>query len=103
MATSGIAAVPVDWRSALFEGLSLQDREKILAAAKPRRFAANSVITNQEHPADRLFLLTKGRARYFFDEHGGGTSFCTGSRPEILLEERHCWQNRPRIFLALKR
>jgi CRP/FNR family transcriptional regulator, nitrogen oxide reductase regulator len=71
MATSGIAAVPVDWRSTLFDGLSLQDREKILAAAKPRRFAANSVITNQEHPADRLFLLTKGRARYFFDEHGG--------------------------------
>jgi CRP/FNR family transcriptional regulator, nitrogen oxide reductase regulator len=71
MATSGIAAVPVDRRSTLFEGLSLQDREKILAAAKPRRFAANSVITNQEHPAERLFLLTKGRARYFFDEHGG--------------------------------
>ena len=71
MATPGIAAVPVDWRSTFFEDLSLQDREKILAAAKPRRFAANSVITNQEHPAERLFLLTKGRARYFFDEHGG--------------------------------
>jgi CRP-like cAMP-binding protein len=71
MAASGIAAVPVDCRSTFFDGLGSQDREKILAAAKPRRFAANSVITNQGHPADRLFLLTNGRARYFFDEHGG--------------------------------
>jgi CRP-like cAMP-binding protein len=29
------------------------------------------VITNQGNPADHLFLLTKGRARYFFDECGG--------------------------------
>jgi CRP-like cAMP-binding protein len=71
MATPGIAAVLVDWRSNFFDGLGSQDREKILAAAKPRRFAANSVITNQGHPADRLFMLTKGRARYFFDERGG--------------------------------
>lgn len=71
MASSGIASVSADWRSSFFDGLSLQDRGKILAAAKPRRFAANSVITNQGHPADHLFLLTKGRARYFFDEHGG--------------------------------
>jgi CRP/FNR family transcriptional regulator, nitrogen oxide reductase regulator len=71
MASSGIAAVPADWRSTFFDGLSLQDRKKILAAAKPRRFAANSVITNQGHPADHLFLLTKGRARYFFDEREG--------------------------------
>jgi CRP/FNR family transcriptional regulator, nitrogen oxide reductase regulator len=71
LASSGIASVSADWRSSFFDGLSLQDRGKILAAAKPRRFAANSVITNQGHPADHLFLLTKGRARYFFDEHGG--------------------------------
>lgn len=71
MASSGIAAVSANWRSDFFDGLALQHRKRILAAAKPRRFAANSVITNQGHPADRLFLLTNGRARYFFDEHGG--------------------------------
>jgi CRP-like cAMP-binding protein len=71
MASSGIAAVSVGWISTFFDGLAEQDRKKILAAAKPRRFAANSVITYQGHPADSLFLLTKGRARYFFDEHGG--------------------------------
>ena len=71
MASSRIAAVSVGWISSFFDGLAVEDRKKILAAAKPRRFAANSVITNQGHPADSLFLLTKGRARYFFDELEG--------------------------------
>jgi CRP-like cAMP-binding protein len=57
--------------SNFFDRLAVGDRKKILAAAKARHFAANSVITNQGHPAESLFLLTKGRARYFFDEHGG--------------------------------
>jgi CRP/FNR family transcriptional regulator, nitrogen oxide reductase regulator len=71
MASSRIAAVSVGWISTFFDSLAVQDRKKILAAAKPRRFAANSVITYQGHPAENLFLLTKGRARYFFDESGG--------------------------------
>lgn len=71
MASSRIAAVSVGWISNFLEGLAPQDRKKILAAATPRRFAANSVITYQGQPAENLFLLTKGRARYFFDEQGG--------------------------------
>ena len=71
MASSRMAAVSVGWESNFFDGLAVHDRKQVLAGAKPRRFAANSVITNQGHPADSLFLLTKGRARYFFDEHGG--------------------------------
>jgi len=71
VASSRMAAVSVGWESNFFDGLAVQDRKQVLAGAKPRRFAANSVITNQGHPADSLFLLTKGRARYFFDEHGG--------------------------------
>jgi CRP-like cAMP-binding protein len=71
MASSRIAAVSEGEISTFFDGLALKDRKRILAAAKPRRFAANSVMTNQGHPADSLFLLTRGRARYFFDEYGG--------------------------------
>jgi CRP/FNR family transcriptional regulator, nitrogen oxide reductase regulator len=71
MPESGIAVVPANPRSQLLDGLAPEDRKRILAAAKSRRFAAKSVITNQGHPAGHLFLLTKGRARYFFDaEHG---------------------------------
>jgi CRP-like cAMP-binding protein len=36
----------------------------VLAAARERHFAANSVVVNQGHPADHLFLLTKGRADF---------------------------------------
>jgi CRP-like cAMP-binding protein len=38
----------------------------MLAAATKRRYLANSVITNQGHPAGHLFLLTSGLARFFF-------------------------------------
>jgi CRP-like cAMP-binding protein len=46
--------------------LAPRELEIILGAATERRFLANSVITNQENPADHLFLLACGRARYFF-------------------------------------
>jgi CRP/FNR family transcriptional regulator, nitrogen oxide reductase regulator len=66
MPSSGIAIVSSDLRSQFLDGLSQLDRKTILSAATQRRFAANSVATNQGHPADQLFLLTKGCARYFF-------------------------------------
>lgn len=48
------------------EGLPSLDVNVILSAATQRRFAANSVIVNQETVASHLFLLVSGRARYFF-------------------------------------
>jgi CRP-like cAMP-binding protein len=71
MPEAGFAVVPANERLQLLDGLAPQDRKRILAAAKTRRFVANSVITNQGHPADHLLLLTKGRARYFFDVERG--------------------------------
>jgi CRP/FNR family transcriptional regulator, nitrogen oxide reductase regulator len=66
MPSSGIAIVPSDLRSQFLDGLHPSHRKTILSGAAPRRFAANSVATNQGHPADYFFLLTKGSARYFF-------------------------------------
>ena len=66
MLASRIAAVSLGPRSQFLDGLTPTDRKTIVAAATPRRFFANSVITNQGHPADHLFLLTKGLVRYFF-------------------------------------
>ena len=71
MAEPGIAIVSTDWRSDFLDGLAPSDRKRILAAARPRRFAATSAITNQGQPADHLFLLTQGRARFFFDARAG--------------------------------
>lgn len=57
------------WR--LLKGLPRLEANVILAAAKMRRFPGNSVITNQGDPANHMFLLTKGRARFFFNTHDG--------------------------------
>jgi len=52
--------------SRFLEGLAKPERESILHAARLQRFYANSVVTNQGQRADNLFLLTKGRGRFFF-------------------------------------
>ena len=49
-----------------FEGLAAAEIKTIVSAASERRYLANSVIVNQGHPADHFFLLTGGRARYFY-------------------------------------
>ena len=53
-------------RSRFFMGLSPDEVKTIVSAAIERRYLAKSVVVNQEHPADHLFLLTRGRARYFY-------------------------------------
>jgi len=65
MIAAGVATAP-DLRPKLLEGLATPDREVILAAATKRRFLVKSVVVQQGDPANRLFLLTKGRARFFF-------------------------------------
>lgn len=65
MSASGIVAVSAELKSRFFEGIGPLDLKVILAAAKLRRFKANSVVVSQGNPADYLYLLTKGRARYF--------------------------------------
>ena len=52
--------------SVFLEGLDKPQRESILAAGTLRQFRANSVVTNEGHTADHLFLLAKGRARFFY-------------------------------------
>jgi CRP-like cAMP-binding protein len=66
MPASGIATVPTGQKLRFLDGLRPREIETIRAAATERRFLANSVITNQGNPADYLFLLTTGRARYFY-------------------------------------
>jgi CRP-like cAMP-binding protein len=65
MPASGIEIVSSELRSYFLDGLAPPVRKKILGAATQRRFRANSVVTNHGHPADHLFLLTKGLVRYF--------------------------------------
>lgn len=55
----------------LLRGMEKQEVDLILAAARVLEFSAKSVITYQSKPADQLFVLSKGRARYFYDTIGG--------------------------------
>ncbi len=66
MTPSEIAAAVRDMQPRFLEGLTPPEVETVLADAKSRRYLANSVVTNQGHPADHLFLLLSGRARFFY-------------------------------------
>src|SRR5262245_14635498 len=57
--------------SRLLDNLAKDARDAILAAASERRFSADSVVTNQGHSADHMFLLRSGRARFFFVTEDG--------------------------------
>ena len=57
--------------SGFLEGLDKNQRESILATGTLRRFRANSVVTHQGQPADRLFMLAKGSARFFYTTQEG--------------------------------
>jgi CRP-like cAMP-binding protein len=71
MPASRITAVPEGLTSQFLVGLTSTDRKTIVAAATQLRFFAKSVITNQNLPADHLFLVTKGLVRYFFVTEAG--------------------------------
>ena len=71
MPVSAIATVSSELNASLLDGFTPQEVRTILSAATQRRFAARSVPLNQGHPANQLFLLTKGRARHFFVTEDG--------------------------------
>jgi CRP-like cAMP-binding protein len=58
-------------QSRFLDGLAPLAVDEIVAAGRPRRLLANSVVISQGQPAGHLFLLIKGRARYFFIAEGG--------------------------------
>jgi CRP-like cAMP-binding protein len=58
-------------KSRFLRGLEKPELDAIVAPAFHRRLLANSVIQNQGEPSSRLFLLTSGRARYFYITEDG--------------------------------
>lgn len=66
MTASEVTAALRDLKPRFVEGLTPSDLRQILAGATQRRFLAHAVIMDQGQPADHLFLLLQGRARYFF-------------------------------------
>src|SRR5690349_5392708 len=60
-----------DTKVRLFQGLERSDRHAILTAGTYRYFPHDTVVTHQDDPADRLFLLLRGSARFFFLDPDG--------------------------------
>jgi CRP/FNR family transcriptional regulator, nitrogen oxide reductase regulator len=71
MPLSNPSTLAADPRSKFLEGFSPLDLKVILSAARLRHFTSNSVIANQGSPADHMFLVTKGRARFFINTQEG--------------------------------
>ena len=66
MITSAGTGLVAGLRPRFLEGLAPADLNAILAAASQQRLPANFVVTNHGDLATRLFLLIKGRARFFY-------------------------------------
>jgi CRP-like cAMP-binding protein len=52
-------------KSKFLDGLTAPEIKSVLAASEQRHYSTNAVITKAGYPADYLFLLKNGRARYF--------------------------------------
>ena len=68
LSSSADARVPAilrDVKPPFLDGLTPPELNAVLAAAEHRRLQAKCAIINQDGPAEHLFLLLTGRARYF--------------------------------------
>lgn len=65
MTRAEITAAVEELAPRFFAGLTAPELKAVLACARIREYAANSIVTHEGHPADHLFLLISGRARFF--------------------------------------
>ncbi len=71
MTTSELSASVRKLDPPFLAGLEPHEIHAVLSASRQRRFLANSVITNQGHPASHIFMILSGAARSFFLTPGG--------------------------------
>jgi CRP-like cAMP-binding protein len=63
--SSQAAAILTGLRPKFLEGLNPAEARSIVAASSRKRFGANSLITSEGDPAERLYLMLDGGARYY--------------------------------------
>jgi CRP-like cAMP-binding protein len=85
MSPRGNTAVSSAVNLRFFEGLASQELEAVGLAATERRYRASSVIISQGNPADHLYLLTRGRARYFYITKSGRKTLLLWLTPGEIL------------------
>jgi CRP/FNR family transcriptional regulator, nitrogen oxide reductase regulator len=65
MTARKLAPVAPQLKSPFLEGLAPAEVNAVLSAARQRRYPAGAVVAFQGTPADYLFLIVHGRARFF--------------------------------------
>lgn len=85
IAISQIALLLTRLNPRFFEGLSSPEVKAVLAAATGRRFAADSLITNEGDRAEHLFLLLDGAARFFTMSPQGKKVVVLWTRPGDIV------------------
>jgi CRP-like cAMP-binding protein len=53
-------------KSPFFDGLAPQELSHVLSSARECRYRAGTVVISQGTPANSLYVLVRGRARFFF-------------------------------------
>lgn len=71
MTTTESAALVKRLQPPFLDGLTAAEMGIILAAGRHRKYLANSVVTNQGHPASHVYMILTGAARSFFLTQGG--------------------------------
>lgn len=66
MTTSELAAFVRRLAPPFLQELDVHASDAVLSAARQQRFLANSVVTNQGHPASHIYMVLTGAARSFF-------------------------------------
>jgi CRP-like cAMP-binding protein len=66
MAFSQRADVQAQFKSPFFDGLAPHELSHVLSSARECRYRAGAVVASQGTPANSLYVLARGRARFFF-------------------------------------
>ena len=65
MTRAEITAAIEELKPRFLDGLTAPELQAVLAGARTREYSATSIVSHEGHPADHLYLLLSGRARFF--------------------------------------
>jgi CRP-like cAMP-binding protein len=71
MTTSELATFVRRLGAPFLQDLEAGEVDTVLGAARQQRFLSKSIVTNQGHPANTVFMILTGAARSFFLTQGG--------------------------------
>ncbi len=65
MTRAEIAEAVEELKPRFFDGLTAAELKAVLDCARMREYPSSSIVSHEGHPADQLYLLISGRARFF--------------------------------------